>query len=157
MRIQMVCLGNICRSPLAEGILKHKVKERGLDWYVESSGTGSWHVDCPADSRSIAIAKKYGIDLSEKRGRQFSAYDFERFDRIYVMDRSNLQNVLRLAQTDEERAKVKLIRNETHPDQDLEVPDPYHDDNGFEEVYQMLDAACEEIIKRELAKRQEGD
>ena len=146
MRVLMVCLGNICRSPLAEGILKHKIQQRGLDWTVDSAGTGSWHSGELPDRRSIAVAKKYGIDLTDQRARQFRASDFTDFDKIFVMDRSNRQNVLRLAPNDALAAKVDLMLNQSHPGQDLEVPDPYHDDNGFEAVFKMLDVACEAFV-----------
>ena len=146
MRILMVCLGNICRSPLAEGIMKHKIRERGLDWTVDSAGTGAWHTGELPDRRSIAKASQYGIDITGQRARQFHPSDFERFDRILVMDTQNRRDVLRLALHDEHRAKVQLILDALHPGQERNVPDPYYDDDGFEEVFQMLDAACERIL-----------
>jgi protein-tyrosine phosphatase len=94
------------------------------------------------------VARKYGLDISGQCSRQFRHYDFEAFDVIYVMDRSNLANVLSLAATDAERAKVKMILNEVYPGQNQEVPDPYNNDNGFEEVYDMLEKACDAIVKR---------
>jgi protein-tyrosine phosphatase len=148
MRFLMVCLGNICRSPLAHGILEAKIAEHGLDWTVDSAGTSGWHAGGPPDGRSVQVAKKYGLDIKGQRSRQFRHYDFEAFDAIYVMDRSNLANVLALAATDEERAKVYLILNEIYPGQNREVPDPYYDDNGFEEVYAMLDKACDAVVSR---------
>ena len=147
MNILMVCLGNICRSPLAEGIMKHKAGQAGLDWFVDSAGTGFWHVGELPDPRSIATARQYGIDLTDQRARQFRAADFERFDRIFVMDTQNLRDVLRLAGRDEHRTKVELILDQTHPGQNRSVPDPYYDDDGFEEVFQMLDRACEQFIR----------
>lgn len=148
MRFLMVCLGNICRSPLAHGILEAKIAEQGLDWTVDSAGTSGWHAGGPPDKRSVQVAKKYGLDISSQTSRQFRHYDFDAFDAIYVMDRSNYANVLALAETDEERAKVHIILNEIYPGQNREVPDPYYDDNGFEEVYAMLDKACEAVIER---------
>ena len=148
MKILMVCLGNICRSPLAEGIMQQKAREAGLDWTVDSAGTGFWHVGELPDRRSIITARKYGIDITGQRARQFKPGDFERFDKIFVMDTQNLRDVLRHAQTEEHHAKVELILNQIHPGQDRSVPDPYHDDDGFEEVFQMLDAACETFISR---------
>lgn len=142
----MVCLGNICRSPLAEGILKHKVRQRGLDWTVDSAGTGSWHAGELPDQRSIATARQYGIDITDQRARQFQPADFERFDRIFVMDTQNRRDVLRLARNDEHRAKVQLILDLTDPGEDRSVPDPYYDDDGFEQVFQMLDAACDKFL-----------
>jgi len=146
MKILMVCLGNICRSPLAEGILKHKAQQRGLPWTVDSAGTGHWHIGELPDRRSVAVARKYGIDITDQRARQFGPEDFERFDRIFVMDTRNRHDVLRLAQSDEHRAKVSFMLDLTHPGQDRNVPDPYYDDDGFEQVFQMLDAACEEMV-----------
>ena len=141
-RILMVCLGNICRSPLAEGIMKAKVDADFI--YVDSAGTSAFHRGELPDSRSIEIAEKYNIDITEQRSRQFIAADFEIFDAIYVMDDSNKNNVLALAKNSDDRNKVKLILNETTPNQDLNVPDPYYD-NGFENVYQMLNEACTHI------------
>lgn len=148
MKVLMVCLGNICRSPLAEGILKHKVTQQGLDWEIDSAGTGAYHVGELPDVRSIAVAKKYGIDLTSQRARQFKVADFDSFDKIYVMDASNYRNVVHLARNEADRTKVELIRNVVRPDWNEQVPDPYWNDNGFEEVFQMLDEACDYIIKQ---------
>ena len=143
----MVCLGNICRSPLAEGILKSKVDPSKV--LVESAGTGGWHVGELPDSRSIDIAKKHGIDITDQRGRKFSEYDFERYDVIYVMDNSNYRDVLKLANSDSEKQKVKLILNEIFPGENVDVPDPYYGGSqGFENVFQMLDDACEKIAQK---------
>jgi protein-tyrosine phosphatase len=151
MKILMVCLGNICRSPLAEGIMKHKAHQAGLAWVVDSAGTGFWHVGELPDSRSIKTAQQFGIDITGQRARQFQTADLERFDKIFVMDTHNLRDVLRHARHDEHRAKVELILNQIHPGQDRSVPDPYYDDDGFEEVFRMLDAACEAFVSRHLA------
>ena len=148
MKILMVCLGNICRSPLAEGIMQHKAGLAGFDWVVDSAGTGSWHSGEPPDRRSMRTAREYGIDISGQRARQFRADDFDRFDRIFVMDTQNLRDVLRQARTDEQRAKVELILNQIHSGQERSVPDPYYDDDGFEEVFNMLDEACEAFLNR---------
>lgn len=147
MKILMVCLGNICRSPLAEGILRHKIKEHGLDWEVDSAGTGNWHVGQPPDARSIQTARNYGLDITTQRARQFIGKDLDRYDLILAMDTSNYQNILRLAQTEEHRKKVRLILNYVYPDRNQSVPDPYWDDNGFDQVYKMLLNACEHVIK----------
>ena len=144
----MVCLGNICRSPLAEGILEHKVKQQGLEWEIDSAGTGAYHAGELPDARSIAVAKKYGIDLTNQRARQFKVADFDSFDKIYVMDASNYRNVVHLARNEADKAKVELIRNVVRPNWNEQVPDPYWNDNGFEEVFQMLDEACDHIIKQ---------
>ena len=146
MKILMVCLGNICRSPLAEGIMKQKVREAELDWEVDSAGTGHWHAGELPDRRSIVTAGQHGIDIRDQRARQFQVADFDHFDKIFVMDTQNLSDVLRLARSDEHRAKVELILNYTHPGQDRSVPDPYYDDDGFEEVFQLLDQACEAFV-----------
>ena len=146
-KILMVCLGNICRSPLAEGILKSKISSSEV--LVDSAGTGAWHSGELPDKRSIAVAKKYGIDLTDQRARLFLVEDFNRFDKIYVMDKSNYVNVCKLAPSADLIDKVELILNESHPEKDLEVPDPYYGgENGFENVYQMLDEACNKIKEK---------
>ena len=143
----MVCLGNICRSPLAEGILKSKVNAEAI--FVDSAGTGGWHVGELPDIRSMEVARKNQIDISDQRCRKFSVQDFVDFDLIYVMDIANLRDVLNLAGSQYEIEKVKLILNEIHPGMDREVPDPYYGgNNGFDEVFEMLDAACEVIAKK---------
>jgi protein-tyrosine phosphatase len=148
MKILMVCLGNICRSPLAEGILKSKVEKYGLDWEVDSAGTGDYHIGELPDKRSIAVARRHGIDLTDQRARQFTRKDFEDFDKIFVMDSSNYQNVVSLAQTDADREKVQLILNEVEAGSDRAVPDPYWSkEDGFEAVFQLLDEACEVITQ----------
>ena len=147
-KILMVCLGNICRSPLAHGILSHKATIENLPIKVDSAGTGSWHVGSAPDPRSIATAKKYGIDISKQKARQFNTYDFNEFDRIYVMDKSNLTDVLRLASTKEDSQKVELILKQLESPEVLSVPDPYYGgERGFEHVYHLLDKACQQIIK----------
>jgi protein-tyrosine phosphatase len=137
----MVCLGNICRSPLAEGLLKSKVDSDFI--FVDSAGTSAFHIGELPDKRSITIARKYNIDITNQKSRQFIAADFEIFDTIYVMDHSNKNNVLALAKNNNDRNKVKLILSEIQ-DHSLDVPDPYYD-NGFDNVYQMLNKACTKI------------
>lgn len=147
MKILMVCLGNICRSPLAEGIMAEKVK--GLSISVDSAGTAAYHVDEAPDIRSIKIARKKGINISNLRGRQFIVTDFDEFDKIYVMDESNYQNVIALARNEKDKAKVDFILNESNPGENLEVPDPYYGgDMGFDNVYTMLDEATEIILTK---------
>lgn len=142
----MVCLGNICRSPLAEGILQSKVS---ADVKVDSAGTAAYHVGELPDSRSIAVAKKYGIDLTNQRARKFTVNDFDTFDLIYAMDESNYQDILTLARNTEEKLKVKLILNEVDLNSNQSVPDPYYGgNNGFENVYQLLDEACQIIANK---------
>ena len=140
-RVLMVCLGNICRSPLAEGILKSKVDTSKI--FVDSAGTGNYHVGGLPDERSIAVAKKYHIDITDQRCRQFSVQDFDNFDLIYVMDNSNRRDVLSLARNKQDEAKVIMILNELFPGENVDVPDPYTGGlNGFEQVYSMLNKAC---------------
>jgi len=145
-KILMVCLGNICRSPLAEGIMRSKFPN---DTYlVDSAGTANYHVGKAPDKRSIAVAKKYGLNISNLKGRQFSVTDFDAFDVIYVMDESNFKNVIALTRNDEDITKVKFILNEVYPNQNYNVPDPYYGgDEGFETIYKMLDEACDNIAK----------
>ncbi len=142
----MVCLGNICRSPLAEGIMKHKIAQKGLDWQVDSAGTGNYHIGELPDHRSVAVARKYGIDITDQRARQFQKKDFEIFDYILVMDASNYQNVLKLGSSEKEQQKVRLIMDYQAGAELKEVPDPYWDNEGFEKVFKMLDSACEGFI-----------
>ena len=145
-KILMVCLGNICRSPLAEGILRSKLSENSF--LIDSAGTSNYHIGSQPDKRSIAIAKKYGIDISQLKGRQFNISDFDIFDFIYVMDESNYNNVVSLARNEEDIKKVKLILNEVYPKKNFDVPDPYYGgDEGFKNIYNMLDEACSIIAK----------
>jgi len=148
MKVLMVCLGNICRSPLAEGILKEKIKVKNLDWTVDSAGTGSWHVGDRPDSRSIAVAATHGLDITDQRGRQIKHADLENYDLIFAMDSTNYQNILLLANSDAQRDKVQLVMNMEKPGYNQSVPDPYYGDDGFEEVYQMLDRACTAIVEK---------
>lgn len=146
MRILMVCLGNICRSPLAEGIMRHKIQAHQLNWEVDSAGTGSWHSGEAPDTRSIAIAQKHGLDISGQKARQINAADLENFDLILTMDSSNYRDVLSLAQNEAQRQKVNMILNYAFPESSESVPDPYWDSNGFAVVFQMLEEACEQIV-----------
>ena len=143
----MVCLGNICRSPLAEGILKNKTQN--LDVFVDSAGTASYHVGNLPDSRSIEIANKNGIDLTNQRARQFSEKDFDDFDKIYAMDTNNYSNIISLARNQSDRDKVDVILNELTPKSYDSVPDPYYGaGDGFQIVYDMLDNACDAIVRK---------
>lgn len=146
-KILMVCLGNICRSPLAEGILKSKLPETGF--VVDSAGTGNYHVGDSPDPRSITTAKKYGLDITTQRGRQFTVSDFDTFDYIYVMDSSNFENVVKLARNANDIAKVHYILNEIYPNQNHSVPDPYTGGiQGFENTFKMLDEACTNLAMK---------
>ncbi|HBD26493.1 low molecular weight protein-tyrosine-phosphatase [Flavobacterium sp.] len=145
-KILMVCLGNICRSPLAEGIMRSKLSE---DFTVDSAGTGGWHAGQQPDKRSISTAKNRGLDITNQRARQFKKSDFDTFDHIFVMDNSNYKDVLALAPNEEAKLKVKLILNEIFPNENVDVPDPYYGgQDGFENVFDMLDQACEEIARK---------
>jgi len=143
----MVCLGNICRSPLAEGLLTSKVDSNQV--LVDSAGTASYHIGEAPDLRTIKSARKHGLNISQLVGRQFKVEDFDKFDRIYVMDHSNLQNVLHQARNEEDRAKVDLILNEISAGSNQDVPDPYYGgDEGFEQVFRLLDAATNNIAEK---------
>ena len=147
MKVLMVCLGNICRSPLAEGILRYKISRKSLDITVDSAGTGAWHVGQSPDRRAVDVAAKNNIDISALRGRQFKAQDFDAFDRILVMDESNYRNVLSLARSESDRDKVEYILNYSLPGSNACVPDPYFGGpEGFDDVYTMLDQACESFL-----------
>lgn len=150
MKILMVCLGNICRSPLAEGIMQEKIRERGLSWSVDSAGTGSWHIGEKPDVRSISEARRNGIDITRQRARQFKPADLHEFDLILAMDRSNLRNIQNLITDPDLEGKVHLIMDLANPGDDSDVPDPYWNDDGFSQVYRMLDAACDSILDRLL-------
>ena len=145
MKILMVCLGNICRSPLAEGILKSKLPP---NFIVDSAGTIDMHEGKKPDPRSIQIANQNQIDISMQSSRPFKIDDFQKFDRIYCMDRNNYQDVVNLATSTEDREKVFLILENNQ-----DVPDPYYGGlKGFEEVYQLLDKACEKLSLELLSK-----
>ncbi len=146
MKILMICLGNICRSPLAEGILRKKIEEHGLDWRVESAGTGNWHIGEAPDPRSVATARRHGLDITYQRARQVRPSDLDAFDLLLAMDESNYHDVLALAQTGAQQKKVKMILDFVHPGERRSVPDPYWNDNGFEHVYQLLEEACERVV-----------
>lgn len=146
-KILMVCLGNICRSPLAEGILQSKVNPDQV--FVDSAGTAGYHVGSTPDPRSIEVARKHGIDISHQRTRQFTAEDFKAFDAIYVMDKSNYRNVIALATSQADREKVALLLGNISGNTS-EVPDPYYGGpSGFDHVFDLIDEACE-IISNEL-------
>ena len=143
MNVLMVCLGNICRSPLAEGILKSKVNLNHIT--IDSAGTAGYHLGNPPDPRSIKVAKENGIDISQQRCRKFSVTDFDAFDLIYVMDKSNYNTIIGLARTKDDTEKVRLLLSGTNLDT-KEVPDPYYDSkDGFEKVFLMIDQACDQI------------
>lgn len=147
MRILMVCLGNICRSPLAEGILQSKILSDSI--IIDSAGTSGFHQGELPDPRSIAVAQLNGIDITNQRSRKFLVEDFDKFDLIYAMDQSNYQNLIDLARNKDDESKVKMILNESNPNENLNVPDPYYGgDKGFDNVFRMLDEACEVIASK---------
>jgi protein-tyrosine phosphatase len=146
-KILMVCLGNICRSPVAEGIMRKKIKEKNIDAIVDSAGTANFHVGEAPDARSQKNALKNGVDISKLRGRQFSEKDFSDFDMILTMDVSNYNNVIALAKSDAEKNKVSLILSNIESVKDIEVPDPYYGgEAGFQKVFDLLEEACERIV-----------
>ncbi|WP_438989706.1 low molecular weight protein-tyrosine-phosphatase [Polaribacter sp.] len=145
-KVLMVCLGNICRSPLAEAILQSKVDSKEV--LVDSAGTAAYHIGNLPDKRSIEVAEKYGLNINNQRARKFVEADFDEFDFIYAMDKSNYNNILLLAKNADDKQKVKLILNEISQD-NHSVPDPYYGgDQGFENVYNMLDKACTVIANK---------
>ncbi len=151
IKILMVCLGNICRSPLAEGILASKLPKDKFT--VDSAGTGPWHIGHAPDKRSIAAAKKNKIAISHQKGRQISPNDFDTFDYIYVMDNSNYTDVMKLTENPDHQKKVHLILNELYPNENVDVPDPYFGlENGFEIVFKMLDEVCDVIARKLIVK-----
>ena len=147
----MVCLGNICRSPIAEGIMTSKLPSD--NFIVDSCGTGNWHIGNQPDLRSISISRKKGLDITNQKCRQFITSDFDTFDYIYVMDKSNYKDVIALSRNEKQKSKVQLILNELFPNENRDVPDPYFGlENGFELVYKMLDETCEIIAKKLIEK-----
>jgi protein-tyrosine phosphatase len=147
-KILMVCLGNICRSPLAEGILQHKLKRHNIEGVeVDSAGTSSYHIGDNPDLRTITNARTHGVEISHLVARQFTVKDFDAFDKIYVMDQSNYRDVIGLARNEKDAAKVEMILNIIHPGLNMPVPDPYFGgEQGFENVFNLLDEASEGII-----------
>lgn len=145
----MVCLGNICRSPLAQGIMEHNAKKMNKNVIVDSAATSNFHVGDKPDSRSISTAYLHNIDITSQRGRQFKIADFDEFDVVFVMDSSNYNDIIGLAKTEDQFKKVKLIMNEVEPGKNINVPDPYYGgDEGFEKVFQMLDKATTAFLEK---------
>lgn len=149
MNVLMVCLGNICRSPMADGLLRKKVVLNQLPIIVDSAGTANYHVGKAPDPRMCETAKSFDCNIDDLRARQFVQADFDNFDLIYVMDSSNYNNVMSLARNDEDRGKVDLLLNETYPGENRNVPDPYYGgEEGFIEVYQLLNEATDRLIQK---------
>lgn len=156
MRILFVCLGNICRSPLAEGIMLHLNDLHALNWEIDSAGTAGYHIGEAPDQRTINNAALHGVDLRPLRARQFQKEDFDRFDHILVMDRNNYTNVLRLSQLDSHRNKVRLFLETSLSQPGAEVPDPYYGTEAdFEKVFQLVWKGCEGLM-RNFEKKDEG-
>ena len=154
VNILMVCLGNICRSPVADGIMRKKAKVHNLKIKVDSAGTSGYHNGENPDRRSQQNALKNGVDISNLISRKFTVEDFDDFDLIYVMDSSNQRDVLSLSRNENDRNKVSLILNELYPGENRSVPDPYFGgEDGFENVFRMLDEACEKIALKLLQSR----
>ena len=149
MKILMVCLGNICRSPLAEGILKHKAAEAGLNWQIDSAGTNGYHVGEPPHRLSQKVARLNGIDICDQRARQFVKEDFDRYDKIYAMADDVVDDMRRIARDKYDPSKVDLFMNELHPGGNHSVPDPwYGPEPGYHEVYEIIDEVCKAIISK---------
>ena len=147
IRILTVCLGNICRSPLAEGILREKLRESGIAAYIDSCGTAAYHEGEGADPRSAGIARQHGIDLSSHSARAFDVSDFDEFDLILAMDQSNYRQVLSLARDDADRAKVRMMMAGAGKLTGEDVPDPYYGGpDGFERVFRMLDRSADLLV-----------
>jgi protein-tyrosine phosphatase len=145
----MVCLGNICRSPLAEGILREKARAAGLHWEIDSAGTNGYHVGEAPHHLSQKVARARGIDISSQRARKFNADDFQRFDKIYAMAGDVVREMRRIAGRNYDPAKVELLMNELHPGGNEGVPDPYYgSEPGYHEVYGMIDAAADSIVEK---------
>ncbi len=149
MKILMVCLGNICRSPLAEGILHHKAQQEGLSWTIDSAGTNGYHVGEQPHRLSQKVALQNGIDISHQRARRFTAADFREYDKIYAMAEDVIEEMQRIARKDFDATKVDLLMNELHPGKNMDVPDPwYGTEPGYHEVFAMINQACDRIIDK---------
>jgi len=149
MKILMVCLGNICRSPLAEGILQDKAFKRGLTWSIESAGTNGYHTGEPPHKLSQKVAKLNGINISNQRSMRFTATDFDVYDKIFSMAADVTGEMRRIAGNKFDASKVELLTNELFPGENVDVPDPwYGPEPGYHEVYKLIDNACEAIIAK---------
>jgi protein-tyrosine phosphatase len=147
MKVLMVCLGNICRSPLAEGILKHKAEQAGLHWQVDSAGTNGYHIGEAPHRFSQKVAKLNGIDICDQRARQFVKKDFDRYDKIYAMADDVVDEIRSIARNKYNPSKIDLFMNELHPGKNFSVPDPwYGPEPGFHEVYKLIAEVCDAII-----------
>ena len=158
MKILMVCLGNICRSPLAEGIMQQKAKQAGLPWTVDSAGTGSWHSGEPPHRLSQKVSKARGVDISGQKARQFRPADMLEFDIVFFMDEDNLLDARRMAGNMWVDAKASLLLDELYPGESRSVPDPYYgDEPDYHDVFDMISAACDAFINRHLNEKNNQD
>ncbi len=149
MKILMVCLGNICRSPLAEGIMKHKIEKAGLNWFVDSAGTSHYQTGNPPHKLSQKVARENGIDICSQACRQFTKEDMLQFDKIYAMDEDNYFDVKRISKELWAEEKVDLLMNEVCPGENISIPDPwYGDESNYKHVYKMIEQACEKVISK---------
>lgn len=149
MRILIVCLGNICRSPIAEGVLKEKVRKHSLDWTIASAGTNGYHTGEAPHHFSQKVCKTAGIDISGQRAKQFVPQDFAQYDKIYVMADDVYEDVVRIAGKAVDHSKLDYFLNELHPGKDASVPDPwYGDEDGYTPVYEMIEETCEVIVRK---------
>jgi protein-tyrosine phosphatase len=149
MKILLVCLGNICRSPLAEGILRHKAQVAGLSWKIDSAGTNSYHTGEPPHPLSQKVAKLNGIDICSQRARRFEAADFDRYDRIYALASDVMQEIRRIAKNNYDPLKTDLLMNEIYPGENMDVPDPWNGpEQGYHDVYRMIEEVCDRIIEK---------
>lgn len=158
MKILMVCLGNICRSPLAEGILQKKASEAGLNWLVESAGTNGCHTGQSPHHLSQKVAKKHGVDISAQIARDFTKQDFECYDKIYVMAADVLRDVKHISGSSFYAEKIDYFLNESYPGQNLDVPDPwYGEEDGYDEVYELIDRTCTRIVENYFSKTKQTE
>lgn len=149
MRILMVCLGNICRSPIAEGLMRYKIEQHGLDWQVDSAGTESYHVGEPPHRSSQKVCFANGIDISSQRARRFTKKDFDRFDKIYAMAKDVYNEIAEIGGVGADMSKVMLFVNELHPGSNQSVPDPwYGTEDGYLPVYELIDQTCNAIVEK---------
>jgi protein-tyrosine phosphatase len=149
MKILMVCLGNICRSPLAEGILQHKAKSAGLQWQIDSAGTNSYHIGQPPHKLSQKVAKLNGVDICSQRARKFVKEDLDMYDKIYAMADDVIDDIKKISRDKFDPSKVDLFLNELYPGKHMSVPDPwYGTEPGYREVYKLIDKTCEAIIQK---------
>lgn len=148
----MVCLGNICRSPLAEGILQDKAWKAGLSWSIESAGTNGYHTGEPPHKLSQKVARLNGIDICNQRSRRFTAEDFDNYDKIYAMSADVIEEMKWIAKKKFNAMKVDLLMNELHPGRNMDVPDPwYGPEPGYHDVFEMIEKACEKIVSKYAA------